>query len=147
VNPVECVCGYLKHHTIPNYCPAHLSDLADRDRCDLRSMQRRRTPVRVASKQKFAALSCANDEMAIAAIVTLKMPGMRVPEEVSVVGFDDMRFARYCDPMLTTIAQPKNQLGGEATVAPIHLSIARPVLDCCGSIVYDYMLGLPLSGK
>lgn len=68
----------------------------------------------VASKQKFTALFCANDEMAIAAMVTLKMHGMRVPEDVSVVGFDDIRFARYCDPTLTTIAQPKNQLGGEA---------------------------------
>jgi len=74
-----------------------------------------------ASKQKFTALFCANDEMAIAALVTLKMRGLRVPEDVSVVGFDDIRFARYCDPPLTTIAQPKKQLGGEAMTLLIEI--------------------------
>jgi LacI family transcriptional regulator, repressor for deo operon, udp, cdd, tsx, nupC, and nupG len=68
----------------------------------------------LASKQKFTALFCCNDEMAIAAMLTLSLHGRRVPEEVSVVGFDDIRLARYCNPPLTTIAQPKNQLGGEA---------------------------------
>ncbi len=75
----------------------------------------------LASKQKFTALFCANDEMAIAALVTLKTRGLRVPEDVSVVGFDDIRFARYCDPPLTTIAQPKNQLGGEAMTMLIEI--------------------------
>ncbi len=59
--------------------------------------------------------------MAIAALVTLKTRGLRVPEDVSVVGFDDIRFARYCDPPLTTIAQPKNQLGGEAMTMLIEI--------------------------
>jgi LacI family repressor for deo operon, udp, cdd, tsx, nupC, and nupG len=68
----------------------------------------------LASKQKFTALFCSNDEMAIAAMATLNSRGMSVPEDVSVVGFDDIRFARYCNPPLTTIAQPKNRLGGES---------------------------------
>jgi LacI family transcriptional regulator, repressor for deo operon, udp, cdd, tsx, nupC, and nupG len=68
----------------------------------------------IASRQPFTAIFCANDEMAIAAMVTLKAHGLRVPQDVSVVGFDDIRFARYSDPPLTTISQPKNQLGGEA---------------------------------
>jgi LacI family repressor for deo operon, udp, cdd, tsx, nupC, and nupG len=57
---------------------------------------------------------CVNDEMAVGAIRGIKASGRRIPEDVSVVGFDDIRFARYIDPPLTTIAQPKNELGREA---------------------------------
>ena len=40
---------------------------------------------------------------------------LRVPDDLSVVGFDDIRFARYIDPPLTTIAQPMRAIG-EGTV-------------------------------
>jgi LacI family repressor for deo operon, udp, cdd, tsx, nupC, and nupG len=63
---------------------------------------------------KFSAIFCSNDEMAIGAIQSIKACGLRVPEDISVVGFDDIRFARFTDPPLTTIAQPKNRLGREA---------------------------------
>lgn len=46
LNPTECIWGYLKHHAMPNYCAAHLGDLATRARSHLRSMQRRPTLVR-----------------------------------------------------------------------------------------------------
>ncbi|MGC3980453.1 MAG: LacI family DNA-binding transcriptional regulator [Steroidobacteraceae bacterium] len=69
----------------------------------------------IASKLKFSAIFCCNDEMAIGAIGALKAHGLRIPQDVSVIGFDDIRFARYCDPALTTVAQPKLQLGREAT--------------------------------
>jgi LacI family transcriptional regulator, repressor for deo operon, udp, cdd, tsx, nupC, and nupG len=68
----------------------------------------------LARKRKFTAAFCSNDEMAIGAIRALKSEGLRVPEDVSVVGFDDIRFARYCDPPLTTIAQPMREIGREA---------------------------------
>jgi len=68
----------------------------------------------LARKERFTALFCSNDEMAIGAIRGLKAHGLRVPEDISVVGFDDIRFARYTDPPLTTMAQPKNELGREA---------------------------------
>lgn len=58
-----------------------------------------------------SAIFCMNDEMAIGAIQTLKTHGIRVPEDVSVTGFDDIRYARYCDPPLTTIAQPADEIG------------------------------------
>ena len=69
----------------------------------------------------FSAVFCANDEMAIGAMRALGAHGMRVPEDVSVVGFDDIRFARYTSPALTTIAQPKHALGREATTMLIEL--------------------------
>jgi LacI family repressor for deo operon, udp, cdd, tsx, nupC, and nupG len=67
-----------------------------------------------AKKLKFSAIFCSNDEMAIGAIRGIKASGRRIPEDVSVIGFDDIRFARYTDPPLTTISQPKNELGREA---------------------------------
>lgn len=71
--------------------------------------------------QSFSAVFCANDEMAIGALRALSSHGLRVPEDVSVVGFDDIRFARYTTPALTTIAQPKNTLGREAMAMLIEL--------------------------
>jgi LacI family repressor for deo operon, udp, cdd, tsx, nupC, and nupG len=61
------------------------------------------------------AIFCFNDEMAMGAIETAKRRGLRVPDDLSVVGFDDIRFARCVDPPLTTIAQPMRAIG-EGTV-------------------------------
>ena len=71
--------------------------------------------------QSFSAVFCSNDEMAIGAMRALISHGLRVPEDVSVVGFDDIRFARYTSPALTTVAQPKNALGREAMTMLIEL--------------------------
>jgi LacI family repressor for deo operon, udp, cdd, tsx, nupC, and nupG len=53
--------------------------------------------------------------MAIGVIATARRRGLRVPHDLSVVGFDDIRFARHLDPPLTTIAQPMREIG-EGTV-------------------------------
>ena len=63
---------------------------------------------------KFTAIFCANDEMAIGAIQELQAHRLRVPTDVSVVGFDDIRFAQYANPPLTTVSQPKLELGQAA---------------------------------
>ncbi len=60
------------------------------------------------------AIFCENDEMAIGAIQCLKQHGLRVPQDVSVAGFDDISFAAFCDPPLTTIAQPAEEFGRTA---------------------------------
>jgi len=69
----------------------------------------------------FSAVFCSNDEMAIGAMRALISHGLRVPEDISVVGFDDIRFARYTSPSLTTVAQPKNALGREAMTMLIEI--------------------------
>jgi LacI family repressor for deo operon, udp, cdd, tsx, nupC, and nupG len=61
------------------------------------------------------AIFCFNDEMAMGVIDTVRRRGLRVPSDVSVVGFDDIRFAQCVDPPLTTIAQPMREIG-EGTV-------------------------------
>lgn len=57
------------------------------------------------------AICCFNDEMAIGAIQACKARGLRVPDDISVTGFDDISYARYSDPGLTTIAQPSEEIG------------------------------------
>jgi LacI family repressor for deo operon, udp, cdd, tsx, nupC, and nupG len=77
----------------------------------------------LSGQRKFTAVFCSNDEMAIGAMRALRSRGFRVPEDVSVIGFDDMRFARYCDPPLTTIAQPMGEMGREAMNMMIEILI------------------------
>jgi len=61
------------------------------------------------------AIFCFNDEMAMGVLDYARQSGIRVPETLSVVGFDDIRFARYTYPALTTVAQPMREIG-EGTV-------------------------------
>ncbi|MDJ0878819.1 MAG: LacI family DNA-binding transcriptional regulator [Halieaceae bacterium] len=61
--------------------------------------------------QAPTAIFCANDEMAMGCIHEIKQAGLRVPDDVSVIGFDDTRYAAITDPPLTTIAQPAELIG------------------------------------
>ncbi|RED63382.1 LacI family DNA-binding transcriptional regulator [Cohnella phaseoli] len=60
------------------------------------------------------AVFCASDLMALGAMRTLEKMGRKVPEEMSVIGFDDITIASYCSPKLTTIRQDKYELGYQA---------------------------------
>ena len=60
------------------------------------------------------ALVCFNDMMAIGALNKLHPAGIRVPEEFSVTGFDNIVFSAYTNPPLTTFDQPKYYIGAEA---------------------------------
>ena len=62
-----------------------------------------------------------NDLIAIGAILALKEAGYRVPEDVAVVGFDDMPACEYMDPQLTTIMVPKLFMGETAAMRVIQL--------------------------
>jgi DNA-binding LacI/PurR family transcriptional regulator len=63
----------------------------------------------------FSALFVHNDQMAIGALRALHEAGCRTPEDVSVVGYDDIPMAEYCQPPLTTIRQPMREVGALAT--------------------------------
>lgn len=67
------------------------------------------------------AIFCENDEMAIGAISRIREAGLSVPGDISVAGFDDIAFASYCDPPLTTIAQPAELFGHRAVAMLIDL--------------------------
>jgi LacI family transcriptional regulator len=58
------------------------------------------------SKREFTAVFCANDVMAIAAIQRFAQAGLRVPQDLSVMGYDDLEFSTYTSPGLTTVHVP-----------------------------------------
>ncbi len=66
------------------------------------------------ARKKFTALVCFNDIAAIGAIRGLRDRGLRVPEDVSVIGFDDIKAAAFLSPGLTTIRQPLAEMGSFA---------------------------------
>lgn len=65
-------------------------------------------------KDPPTAVFCFNDEMAIGILRSARQRGVAVPRDVSVVGFDDIRFAEYSEPPLTTVAQPMREIGERA---------------------------------
>lgn len=62
-------------------------------------------------REPFTALFAFNDISAIGAIRALREAGLRVPEDVSVVGFDDIQSAAFQNPALTTVRQPLREMG------------------------------------
>jgi LacI family transcriptional regulator len=65
----------------------------------------------LARKKPFTALFAYNDISAIGAIRAFQEEGLRVPGDVSVVGFDDIQWAAFNTPSLTTVRQPLGKMG------------------------------------
>jgi LacI family purine nucleotide synthesis repressor len=64
------------------------------------------------------AVFCGGDIMAMGALCAADEMGLRVPQDISVIGYDNVRNSRFFTPSLTTIHQPKDSLG-------------KPRLTCC----------------
>jgi LacI family transcriptional regulator len=79
----------------------------------------------LASGEPFTALFAFNDISAIGAIQALRQAGRRIPEDVSVVGFDDIQSAAFQNPALTTVRQPLREMGMLAA-ATLLQRIAAP---------------------
>ena len=62
-----------------------------------------------------SALLAFNDTLAIGAIKAIRDRGLRVPEDISVISFDDIEMARYLTPPLTSFSQPRYEMGRVAT--------------------------------
>jgi LacI family transcriptional regulator len=73
------------------------------------------------------AVVCSNDQMAIGVLRTLTARGIRVPDDIALVGFDDIYPATLCDPPLTTVRQPIRGIGERACEQLIE-RIATPTL-------------------
>lgn len=69
----------------------------------------------------FTALFASNDQMAIGACLGLHRRNLRVPDDVSLVGFDDLIMARYAMPPLTTVRQSVYEIGTEAAKAMLDM--------------------------
>ena len=64
----------------------------------------------LARRAEFTALFAMSDVIAFGAIRALVSAGFRVPEDISVIGFDGISMSRYCVPVMTTIVQPGEQI-------------------------------------
>jgi DNA-binding LacI/PurR family transcriptional regulator len=77
----------------------------------------------LAQPERPSALFVFNDMMAMGAISAIHQAGLRVPEDISLIGYDNVELAQYLSPPLTTINQPKEALGRLAVtrlLARIH---------------------------
>jgi LacI family transcriptional regulator len=79
----------------------------------------------LARKKPFTALFAYNDVSAIGAIRAIQEEGLRIPQDVSVVGFDDIPWAAYHTPSLTTVRQPLAKMGQIAAETLVGMIEAR----------------------
>lgn len=81
----------------------------------------------LAANPRPTAILCGNDLAAVGALQVIQEAGLRVPEDVSVIGCDDIAFARHTTPALTTVRIPRDELGRHAfhSLFKMHNSKAR----------------------
>ena len=73
------------------------------------------------TQSQTTAIVAVNDAMAIGAMRAARRAGQRIPEDLAVVGFDDISWATYADPPLTTVSVPTIEMGRLAA----HLLLER----------------------
>ena len=83
----------------------------------------------------FSALFCGNDQSAMSAIAALSSKGLNVPNNISVIGYDDMNIASYTSPPLTTVRIPFNRMAVSAT---------RRLLNLCYDLELDINYDFPI---
>ncbi|MCN5965422.1 DNA-binding transcriptional regulator CytR [Escherichia coli] len=86
--------------------------------------------------QPPTAVFCHSDVMALGALSQAKRQGLKVPEDLSIIGFDNIDLTQFCDPPLTTIAQPRYEIGREAMLLLLdqmqgqHVGSGSRLMDC-----------------
>lgn len=82
------------------------------------------------------AVFCHSDIMALGALSWAKRQGLKVPEDLSIIGFDNISLAEFCDPPLTTVSQPRFDIGREAMLLLLNklsgqfVDSGSRLLDC-----------------
>jgi DNA-binding LacI/PurR family transcriptional regulator len=92
----------------------------------------------LALNEKPTAVFCYNDLSALGALRALYDRGLRVPDDVSLVGFDDLPVASYMVPRLTTVRQPKEQMGRvamESLLKILNGTSAKTDIDVEGKLI------------
>ncbi|MEV1132266.1 LacI family DNA-binding transcriptional regulator [Agromyces sp. NPDC049794] len=93
----------------------------------------------LSSSDRPTAIFAGSDLQALGAIEAARTLGLRVPEDVSIVGYDDIPLAQWLTPRLTTVHQPLRRMGEEAARLVIRLSEgsaeATPRMDLATSLV------------
>ncbi|WP_245926320.1 LacI family DNA-binding transcriptional regulator [Sulfoacidibacillus thermotolerans] len=89
---------------------------------------------------QLTAICAASDEMAIGAMRCLHDHGLKVPDDMSVVGFDDLSIARMVTPALTTIAQPFSAIGERVVQVLLQMIDADGTPPPCGTYYLPHQL-------
>jgi LacI family transcriptional regulator, repressor for deo operon, udp, cdd, tsx, nupC, and nupG len=82
------------------------------------------------------AVFCHSDIMALGALSLAKRRGLKIPEDLSIIGFDNISLSEFCDPPLTTVSQPRFDIGREAMLLLLdqlsgqNVSSGSRLLDC-----------------
>ncbi|MCC6342647.1 MAG: LacI family DNA-binding transcriptional regulator [Bryobacterales bacterium] len=114
--------AYIGHH--PAYGPAGEREVTFvesvkrlgsvwRTACAQDSLEGGRQAARLLLESGFrpTAVICVNDFMAVGALRELRDRGLRVPQDVSVTGFDNIKLSEFCHPALTTVHIPRERIG------------------------------------
>lgn len=95
------------------------------------------TKLLIAQRNLPDAIFYGNDEMAIGGVKAFKEAGIRIPEDISIIGFDDIFLVEHMNPPLTTIRQPKYEAGSLAAHLILQLLEGR-------NLDHEYMLPIEL---
>jgi DNA-binding LacI/PurR family transcriptional regulator len=117
---IERLAGY--RNELPDYCPPIIA-VGDFTR-DSGMVAMRQL---LEDAPDLDAVFVASDLMAHGALRALRQAGRRVPDDVAVIGFDDIEMARYSDPPLTTVRQPIREIGRQMTRQLLRLTAGEQV--------------------
>lgn len=88
----------------------------------------------------ISAVFAAGDVMAVGAIKALKASGLRVPEDIAVVGFDDIEISHFWEPSLTTVKSPKQKIGEVAFQKLLKLMNKEPLTQIKDILDYEIVI-------
>jgi LacI family transcriptional regulator len=88
---------------------------------------RRAARALLTANPSLTAIACVNDLMAVGALRELRESGLRVPEDVSVTGFDNIKLAQFCHPALTSVHIPRDEIG--QTICACLMKSDSPLLE------------------
>jgi DNA-binding LacI/PurR family transcriptional regulator len=115
--------GYVGHHlslspiherlqvvrdAVARYADVEVASASDADTLE---GGRRATRSLLERSPQVTAIVCVNDVMAVGALRELRAQGRRVPDDVSVTGFDNVTLSQFCSPALTSVHIPRDQIG------------------------------------
>lgn len=100
----------------------------------------RETERLLGEKERPTAIFCFSDEMAIGALSGCRDNGIICPRDMSIVGFDDIRYARFLDPPLTTVRQPMTLIGQTAVKLLLAILEGRAVKNDVVMLEHDLVV-------
>lgn len=86
------------------------------------------------------AIFCGNDDMALGCLHECRRLGLKVPDDLSVMGFDDIQFAEVADPPLTTVSQPVEEIGSRILARLCKLIAGEPDTEQPADIVSHQLI-------